>query len=223
MDELGVTGFSAVLITHQHKDHVNGIPDIFRVFGKCPVYKFIVDSQSEREIVSRTAVPFTPIADGEVLHFEGVTLTALHTPGHEVDHLCYYMVEERALFTGDIVQGRGSTLLNNYKDYLKSIARMQETQPLVVHPAHGAPVCGPERIDESLKHRRDRELQVIEVLRTGGKTLEEIVAFVYSEVTDQRLVPFATLNCSLYLDKLIDDHSVKFEDPLYSLANVASL
>lgn len=198
MDSLGATGFSAILLTHEHRDHVQGIPEVFRVFGRAPVYKFIVDSPQEANIKEQMQVEFTPVADGQVLHFEGVTLTALHTPGHETDHLCFYLAEEQALFTGDIVQGRGSvrptqTLLNNYKDYLKSIARMQQTHPAVVYPAHG-PVCGPERIDESLKSRIDRELQVIEALKTGPKRIEEIVAFVYAEVTDPRLLPFASEN-----------------------------
>jgi glyoxylase-like metal-dependent hydrolase (beta-lactamase superfamily II) len=196
MDALGATGFSAILLTHEHRDHVQGIPEVFRVFGRCPVLKYVVGSAQEDSIKDQCQIEFTPVADGEVLRFEGVTLTAMHTPGHEIDHLGFYMEEEAALFTGDIVQGRGSvrtrqTLLNNYKDYLKSIARMQAQHPSVVYPAHG-PVCGPERIDESLLHRRQRELQVIEALKSGPKTLEELVKLVYAEVTDPRLVPFAS-------------------------------
>ena len=35
----------------------------------------------------------------------GVELRALFTPGHEVDHVCYYLAEDGVMFTGDTVLG----------------------------------------------------------------------------------------------------------------------
>jgi glyoxylase-like metal-dependent hydrolase (beta-lactamase superfamily II) len=68
---------------------VNGLPDLQKICPNAQIFKNDPDpGQSE-------------ITDGMVFSVEGVTLTAIHTPGHTGDHMVFWLEEEGALFTGD--------------------------------------------------------------------------------------------------------------------------
>lgn len=77
------------LLTHWHGDHVGGVSDLLRICPQATVFKHKPeDGQSG-------------IRDGQVFEVEGVTLRAVHTPGHTVDHMVFVLEEEDAMFTGD--------------------------------------------------------------------------------------------------------------------------
>ena len=84
-----VEALDAVLITHQHRDHIDALDAVVDAFDPA-VYAYA-------PLDHRTAA----LADGETLQFDGVRLTAVHTPGHATDHLALFT--EQALFSGDLV------------------------------------------------------------------------------------------------------------------------
>ena len=100
---LGIDGFQAVVLTHSHIDHIGGVEDILRTWGAMPVLKF-----PEPEERASLLPHIQYLSDGQEIVTEGATLQALFTPGHKEDHLCFWFPQERAVFTGDIVLGRGS-------------------------------------------------------------------------------------------------------------------
>ena len=77
------------LITHWHGDHVNGLPDLLQICPQAHVYKHQPGSNQN------------DIQESQTFSVEGATLTALHTPGHTVDHMAFILEEENAMFTGD--------------------------------------------------------------------------------------------------------------------------
>lgn len=82
-DALGVK-VAHSLDTHLHNDYVTG----------------------RRELAAEAGTDIAELSPGQELQLGGVTLRALHTPGHTPDHLSYLLLEDdrpRALFSGGAV------------------------------------------------------------------------------------------------------------------------
>jgi len=192
-------GIPRVLLTHRHRDHMGGVPDVRRAHPRIPVGKLVVNDPS-------LPVPMEPLADGVVIRGEGVTLHALHTPGHASDHLCYYLEEERAVFTGDLILGGSTTVIppddGDLEQYLASLRRLLGLDVQRIYPGHG-PVLEPARpvIEEYIAHRLEREAQIVVALRAGAETVPAIVARVYRDVAPA-LHPVARLSVQSHLVKL---------------------
>jgi glyoxylase-like metal-dependent hydrolase (beta-lactamase superfamily II) len=195
----GETAVSRVLLTHRHVDHIGGVPDVRRAFPRVPVAKLVKNDPT-------LPVPMESLADGAVIRGDGVTLHAVHTPGHASDHLCFYLEEERALFTGDLILGGSTTVIppddGDLGDYLASLRRVLQLDVARIYPAHG-PVLEPARpvIEGYIAHRLERDAQILAALAAGAETVADIVARVYRDVAPT-LHPVARLSVLSHLQKL---------------------
>ncbi len=90
-----------ILLTHRHKDHLGGVDHLRERYRGLPVAKMIHKDEGLPDGVE-------DLRDGQRVSGDGVALVPVHTPGHASDHLCYYLPEERALFSGDLILN-GST------------------------------------------------------------------------------------------------------------------
>jgi endoribonuclease LACTB2 len=150
---------STLLLTHWHEDHIGGVDTVRRLFPHVRLLK-------RRSHFTPTRVDALCAAPPSEIAVEGATLQLLHTPGHTDDHVCAFLKEERAVFTGDTVLGTGSSVFSNFKDYMQSLQALQDLQPLRLYSAHGPVVMdGAARIAETIRHRTLREHQVLQVLR----------------------------------------------------------
>jgi hydroxyacylglutathione hydrolase len=183
MGERGWRRPSRVLLTHRHKDHLGGVKDLRARFGGVRVGKRLHRDED-------LPADIHDIRDGEVIEGDGVTLVAVYTPGHASDHLCYYMPEEKALFTGDVVLSGSTSVIpagdGDLLDYMSSLRRLQTFDVRRIYSAHG-PVIedGPARIAEYIEHRLLRERQILEVLGDGVETIPAMVKIIYREVPEK--------------------------------------
>lgn len=206
--------FQSIVLTHAHIDHIGGIPRLLAEHGDGPLYKMPWPGHDPAD------VRFTWIADDDVVETEGATLRALWTPGHARDHLCYYLEEEKALFTGDVVLGAGTTVIpddGDLLDYMESLRRLRQLDIEVIYPAHGPAIHKPhQKIDEYLSHRELRERQIVAGLRDGLTTPKTLVERIYADVP-AALHPAAQMSVRAHLRKLERDGVAVREDESWHL------
>jgi glyoxylase-like metal-dependent hydrolase (beta-lactamase superfamily II) len=183
---LGGASLVQVLITHGHTDHASGAPALAR---RMPDVRFAKMSWPERD--DRWNVRWTSITEGDVITVGDTAVTAIHTPGHSPDHLCFWHEESRTLFGGDLaIEGTTvwvpASLDGDLYAYLASLRRIMTLDPARILPAHGPVIERPAAlIQKYIAHRQQREEQVMSALRAGDATPEEMVARIYSKLREQ--------------------------------------
>jgi len=142
----------------------------------------------------------------------GVGLRALFTPGHEVDHVCYYLREDRVMFTGDTVLGASSTSVGDLAAYMNSLELLTKFKHDTICPAHGPVVPAPRGanlVRWQYEHRMGRERQVLAALEKGISEVTEITTDMYPKNLKKGLRPGAERNVNTHLRKLIKEETVE--------------
>jgi ribonuclease/clavin/mitogillin len=166
------TDLALLLITHGHRDHMAGIPHIR---GRWP------------KVVVRNVAPDL-CRDGEILRAGDTELRAVYTPGHAPDHFSFLDEQSGDLYCGDLARLGGTVVIpasagGNLVEYLASLRRVRALAPRRLLPGHGPLVMDPAAlIDEYLKHRAERERQVLAALASGCSSIDEIVNRIYGQL-----------------------------------------
>lgn len=202
-----------IAFTHHHFDHTSGgrrLRDLLRADTAInPIDEALLhtpidprvsgndDLPDDKELQERAAVwreealntPIdVPLADGETFKVGGLTVRAVHTPGHTAGHNCYFVEETLTLFTGDNVLGVGSSAIGppphgDMQAYLDSLLRMRELQAQLFAPGHGPVVTATDaKIQELVDHRATRDRQIIDLIDHGYATDRQIRRALYPEI-----------------------------------------
>ena len=182
------------LVTHHHDDH---LPAARRLRERLGVP---IAGHADLPGVDR------PLRHDERVGVSGATLRAVETPGHTDDHVCFFLEEEQALFSGDLIAGTGTVIVGpgrmDLARYLASLELVGSLEPRVILPGHGPLVADAAvKVREYLEHRLGRERQIVAELTRDGRTVAQIVASVYADVRVD-LHPAAARNVRSHLWKL---------------------
>jgi len=191
-----------VALTHHHADHAPGAKALCERTGA----ELLAFGHRGKAGVR----PDRRLTDGDRIEATEFRLTALHTPGHASDHLCFLLEEERMLFTGDHIM-EGSTVVIRPPDgdmaaYLESLERLRSLRLRAIAPGHGRVIDKPrDAIDGYLAHRRNREAKVATALaEAGSATVDQLVPTVYADGPAE-LYPVARYSLHAHLIKLAAD------------------
>lgn len=186
---------AAIICTHTHRDHSPAAAPLKAVTGApiigCAPLVLSDDGPRADAGFDATYAPDRVLEDGEQLTGPGWTLSAVHTPGHTSNHLCYALEEEKALFSGDHIMGWSTTVVSppdgDMADYMRSLQRLIDRDDRIYYPAHGQPVETPQRLARGmLGHRKLREGQILRLLECGVGTIPDMVDEMYKGL-DPRL------------------------------------
>ncbi|MEV4346609.1 MBL fold metallo-hydrolase [Actinoplanes sp. NPDC049596] len=168
--------FQAILITHGHHDHVEGAARLSGLLGGTPV--LAADPAH--------AIPAQPMTPDGLIAVDGLKVEVVATPGHTGDSVSF-VVNDAAVFTGDTILGRGTTVVahpdGDLGRYLSSLRRLSGYDGVLMLPGHG-----PARADtaavakEYLAHREERLAQVTAAMAAGAETAEQVVDIVYPDI-----------------------------------------
>lgn len=206
---------SHVLVTHTHRDHcalarafADAVGAPVCAFGAHPARDPEEDAPALEEGGDYGFRPDLALAGGERLQGEGWTISAVHTPGHLSNHLCFSLDEEGALFTGDHVMGWATTVIappdGDMGAYLGSLDALLAREDRIYLPTHGAPIEKPKAFVRAVRaHRAMRDGQILAELRKGRTRIKDIVGALYADV-DPRLHGAAALNVFAHLIRLVN-------------------
>ncbi len=168
----------AICLTHAHSDH-SGI-------AEQAARRFSAPLAASAETLRRRGLPGRVLDEGEGLAVDGgkYQLRAIPTPGHSADHVAYLLEPDRAVFTGDLVLGTGSSAIlhpdGEVGACLASFSRVLSLRPGRLYPGHGPPADdGEARLRHYRDHRIERHAQVAAAVHAGARTVEDLRHLVY--------------------------------------------
>jgi glyoxylase-like metal-dependent hydrolase (beta-lactamase superfamily II) len=177
-----------VFVTHTHRDHSPLAAELAartgaRLIGRPPPDDGRQDATFKPDQVPR---------DGERFALGGVDLTAIHTPGHASNCVCYLIEQERLLLTGDhVLEGVSPVILapdGDMASYLTSLAKLEDHDFERIGPGHGGVLNHGKRMLALLRaHRLARENKVLTCLdKAGPLPLAALTPLVYDDVPAER-------------------------------------
>ena len=173
-----------VLVTHTHQDHSPAT----RLLKQRTGCRLIGRAAPAGASQDRSFNPDDEPDHGDLIATDAGILKVLHTPGHASNHLCYLLLEQRMLFSGDHIM-QGSTVVINPPDgdmkaYMESLYGLLAEPLSSIAPGHGFVMARPEAtVDYLITHRLTRERKIARVLKKlAPVSLEKLTASAYDDV-----------------------------------------
>ena len=194
---IGGRRVAAIMCTHTHRDHSPAARPLAErigapIVGCAPLALETVGPRADAAFDGDYA-PDQVMADGDRIEIDGEPVTAVATPGHTSNHLCF--AYRGALFSGDHVMGWSTTVVvppdGDMAAYLQSLDKLRQREDRIYFPAHGPAVTNPRQyVRHLVGHRMQREKQILGLVRDEPRGIADIVANAYPGL-DPRLTAAA--------------------------------
>ena len=212
-----------ILVTHAHRDHVDGLAALKAETG-AKSYGFQREQarssgdagESVSEYINTAYTPDVSLTHGDRVEGDGWELSALHTPGHTADHLCFALEGSGLVFSGDHVMAWNTSVVappeGRMADYLRSLELLLERRDSMLLPGHGGPVAEPRRtVKAYLLHRRWRDQAILEAVRKGTNTVRKLLPVIYRDLNEE-VAGAAKLSLRAHIEHLAERGLITCED-----------
>jgi glyoxylase-like metal-dependent hydrolase (beta-lactamase superfamily II) len=177
---------AAIMCTHTHRDHSPAARPLAErtgasIVGCAPLALETVGPRADASFDGDYA-PAQVLVDDEAIMVGGEPATAVATPGHTSNHLCFSY--RGALFSGDHVMGWSTTVVvppdGDMAAYMQSLDKLRKRDDRIYYPAHGPAVTNPQQYARHLLgHRMQREKQILKLIGDQARDVPDIVASAY--------------------------------------------
>ena len=219
-----------ILLTHNHNDHSPLAKRLKSETGAKIYFKNLSNSDLAQddfeEGYDRNIEGDVELNDNDLIKTDEWSIEVIHTPGHTSNHICYALLDENILFSGDHVMGWSTTVIvppdGNMDDYLVSLKKLLSRNEDRFFPTHG-PIIDKQKklVNDYISHRLDRERQIIDAIKKGNNKISDIVKLIYKDV-DQSLHPAAAMSTLAHLKRMESNQEVTVQgkglEGLYSIA-----
>jgi glyoxylase-like metal-dependent hydrolase (beta-lactamase superfamily II)/8-oxo-dGTP pyrophosphatase MutT (NUDIX family) len=200
-----------ILLTHTHVDHSPAVDAVRQATGAqvCGRHALHASSHDHGVTLDRE------LEDGDSIGLGDCRLTALHTPGHASNHVCYLLEPTRMLFSGDhVLKGMTPVIAppdGNLGQYLAALERLLTVDIAVIAPGHGHLVGEPQaNLRALVAHRMRRHAKVLKALEQVGPDagLDALMPLVYADVP-AALHPMARLSLQAHLEYVAEERAAR--------------
>ncbi len=212
-----------ILVTHSHYDHwpaYESLQMIYdaKTYGYNPRKDHTLNqgtNTAESRVLSNQErfemtgfIPDVSILHGDIIEGKDWSVECVFTPGHASNHMCYQLREEETLLSGDHIMGWSTSVISppsgNMENYMNSLNLLLDRNDNYYWPAHGPGIDDPKNFVKSfIAHRNEREQQILDQLKKGVNTIQEMVPDMYHNVPEF-LHPAAersVLAAAIYMEK----------------------
>jgi glyoxylase-like metal-dependent hydrolase (beta-lactamase superfamily II) len=178
-----------ILITHTHRDHSPAAAPLkaatgAATYGYGPHAGGQHGSPGVEEGGDWDFVPDVTLRDGDAIAGKGWRFEAVYTPGHTSNHLCFALLNDGILFSGDHVMGWSTSVISppdgDMAAYLASLDKLLSRRDMVYWPTHGPAITEPQPyVRAFIAHRREREAGILDCLAAGVGHIDAIVDRLY--------------------------------------------
>jgi glyoxylase-like metal-dependent hydrolase (beta-lactamase superfamily II) len=223
MKAAGGRPITHILATHAHRDHVDGVRALQAETGaktcgfrRAAATEPRAEDEGTSEYINERFSPDLHLASGDRLAGEDWELSALHTPGHAPDHLCFVLEGRGLVFSGDHVMAWNTSVVappeGRMADYLRSLQLLLDRSDEMLLPGHGGRILEPRRtVKAYLLHRRWREQAILEAVRKGTNTVRKLLPVIYRDL-DKEVIGAATLSLRAHMEHLAERGLIRCDD-----------
>ncbi|WP_421990240.1 MBL fold metallo-hydrolase [Roseococcus sp.] len=211
-----------IVVSHTHRDHSPGVQPLKKITGATTYGHGPHVTPGEGG--DHSFIPEIRLADGETAEIGGRAVTAIFTPGHCGNHLCFALDGSGILFSADHVMAWSTSVVSppdgNMRAYMNSIGKLRAREGIdeLYLPGHGPSLPDPMPfLDGLAAHRLKRETRIVTALREHGPaTVEALVGPVYGPL-DPRLIAAAGRSMLAQLFMLEEDGAAAREGDAWRL------
>ena len=182
-----------IINTHHHYDHTNGNLELKKKWGSK-----LIAPEKEKNKIDNIDIE---VADDNEIEIAGLRAKVIHTPGHTLGHVMFYLKKEKILFAGDTIfsLGCGRVFEGTMQDMFFSLNKIKSLDPETLI------YCGHEYTENNLKFALEVERQNEELKKFSKKItalkkscLPTIPSFLKDELNCNPFLRTDSLNISIY-------------------------